>query len=123
MMMKVLIVEDFADTRELLKMIVRLQGCDTAEAADGAEGVAAAAREQPDLILMDLNLPILDGWEATRRIRAGAKTSHIPVVAISAQCSGDWKQSALAAGACECMEKPVNFAAMDSLLRRYPAHC
>jgi CheY-like chemotaxis protein len=122
-MMKVLIVEDFADTRELLKMIVRLQGCDTAEASNGAEAVAAAAREQPDLILMDLNLPILDGWEATRRIRTGAQTSHIPVVAISAQCHGDWKQRALTAGACECMEKPVNFAAMNSLLRRYPAHC
>lgn len=123
MMMKVLIVEDFDDTRELLKMIVRLKGCDTAEATDGAQAVEAARREQPDLILMDLNLPVLDGWEATRRIHADAETQHIPVVAISAQCHGDWKQRALAAGARECMEKPVNFAAMDNLLKRYPAHC
>jgi CheY-like chemotaxis protein len=120
-MMKVLIVEDFADTRELLTMIMRLRGCDVAEAKDGAEAVALAASEMPDLILMDLNLPVLDGWEATRRIHARRETSHIPVVAISAQGNGDWKQRALKAGARECLEKPVNFAAMDNLLDRYPA--
>lgn len=122
-MMKVLIVEDFDDTRELLKMIVRLSGCDTTEAVDGAAAVVAASREQPDLILMDLNLPVLDGWEATRRIHAQQGTSHIPVVAISAQCHGDWKARALAAGARECLEKPVNFTAIDNLLKRYPSHC
>ncbi|MCA1628844.1 MAG: response regulator [Acidobacteria bacterium] len=119
--MKVLIVEDFADTRELLMMIVRLRGCVAAEAKDGQEAVELAASERPDLILMDLNLPVLDGWEATRRIRARRETSHIPVVAISAQCQGDWKERAIKAGARECLEKPVNFAAMDSLLDRYPA--
>jgi two-component system cell cycle response regulator DivK len=122
-MMKVLIVEDFDDTRELLKMIVRLRGCDTTEATDGAAAVLAASREQPDLILMDLNLPVLDGWEATRRIHAQARTRHIPVVAISAQCHGDWKSRAIAAGARECLEKPLDFAAIDNLLKRYPAHC
>ncbi|HVG28881.1 MAG TPA: response regulator [Pyrinomonadaceae bacterium] len=120
-MMKVLIVEDFADTRELLMMIVRLRGCDAAEAKDGQEAVELAASEQPDLILMDLNLPVIDGWEATRRIHARRETCHIPVVAISAQCRGDWKERAIEAGARECLEKPVNFAAMDSLLDRYPA--
>lgn len=120
-MMKVLIVEDFADTRELLMMIVRLRGCDVAEAKDGQEAVDLAASEMPDLILMDLNLPVLDGWEATRRIHACRETSHIPVVAISAQCRDDWKERAIKAGARECLEKPVNFAAMESLLDRYPA--
>jgi CheY-like chemotaxis protein len=122
-MMKVLIVEDFDDTRELLKLLVRSHGCDTAEATNGREAVALATSEQPDLILMDLNLPILDGWEATRRIHLANATSHIPVVAISAQCYGDWKRRALDAGARECLEKPVNFAAVDNLLKRYPAHC
>ena len=122
-MMKVLIVEDYDDTRELLRLLVRSRGCDTAEATNGREAVEAAAREKPDLILMDLNLPVLDGWEATRRIHAAGETSHIPVVAISAQCHGDWKERALDAGARECLEKPVNFAAVDSLLKRYPAHC
>ena len=118
--MKVLIVEDFDDTRELLTMIVRMKGCETSEARDGAEAVLMAARVRPDLILMDLNMPILDGWEATRRIRSAPETSHIPVVAISAQCSGDWRDRALAAGARECVEKPVDFATFDRLLDRYP---
>ncbi len=122
-MMKVLIVEDFDDTRELLKMIVRLKGCDTAEAADGAQAVEAARREKPDLILMDLNLPVLDGWEATRRIHSARETRDIPVVAISAQCRDDWKRRAIEAGARECLEKPINVAAVDGLLKRYPAHC
>jgi CheY-like chemotaxis protein len=118
--MKVLIVEDFDDTRDLLATIVRLKGCEASEATNGQEAIDVARREQPDLILMDLNLPILDGWEATRRIHLQRETSHIPVVAISAQCVGDWRERALKAGARECMQKPVNFAAMDSLLERYP---
>jgi CheY-like chemotaxis protein len=118
--MKVLIAEDFDDTRELISMIMRMKGCETAEARDGAEAVQMAASERPDLILMDLNMPVLDGWEATRRIRARGETSHIPVVAISAQCDGDWHARALAAGARECLQKPVDFAAFDKLLDRYP---
>lgn len=121
--MKVLIVEDFDDTRELLKTIIELRGCAAAEATNGAEAVELAAREQPDLILMDLNLPVLDGWEATRRLHARAETRDIPVVAISAQCQDDWKERALAAGALECMEKPVDFTAIDGLLKRYPSRC
>ncbi len=118
--MKVLIAEDFDDTRELIKMIVQMKGCEAAEARDGAEAVEVAARERPDLILMDLNMPVLDGWEATRRIHSRAETRHIPVVAISAQCSGDWEERALAAGARECLQKPVDFAAFDRLLEHYP---
>ena len=118
--MKVLIVEDFDDTRELLKMMVRMKGCDAAEATNGEEAVRLAASERPDLILMDLNLPVLDGWEATRRIRARRETSNIPIVAVSAQCGGDWKDEALRAGARECIEKPLDLSAFDRLLSRYP---
>jgi two-component system cell cycle response regulator DivK len=118
--MKVLIVEDFDDTRELLKMMVRMKGCDAAEATNGQEAVELAASEHPDLILMDLNLPVLDGWEATRRISAGRETRDIPIVAVSAQCSGDWKDKALRAGARECLEKPLDLPAFDRLLSRYP---
>jgi CheY-like chemotaxis protein len=119
--MKVLIVEDFDDTRELLKMMVRMRGCDAAEAVNGEEAVRLAASEHPDLILMDLNLPVLDGWEATRRIMSRRETRDIPIVAVSAQCSGDWKDRALRAGARECMEKPLDLSAFDRLLSRYPA--
>ncbi len=119
--MKVLIVEDFDDTRELLKMMVEMKGCDAAEATNGEEAVRLAASERPDLILMDLNLPVLDSWEATRRIRARRETRDIPIVAVSAQCNGDWKDKALRAGARECLEKPLDLSAFDRLLSRYPA--
>jgi CheY-like chemotaxis protein len=119
--MKVLIVEDFDDTRELLKMMVMMKGCDAAEATNGQEAVDMAASENPDLILMDLNLPILDGWEATRRISARRETSRIPIVAVSAQCNGDWKDRALRAGARECLEKPLDLGVFDRLLSRYPS--
>ena len=119
--MKVLIVEDFDDTRELLRMMVEMKGCEAAEATNGQEAVEMAASERPDLILMDLNLPVLDGWEATRRIKSMRETSGIPVVAVSAQCSGDWKDRALRAGARECLEKPLDLSAFDRLLSRYPA--
>ncbi|HLL77792.1 MAG TPA: response regulator [Pyrinomonadaceae bacterium] len=118
--MKVLIVEDFDDTRELLRMMVEMKGCVVAEATNGQEAVEMAASEHPDLILMDLNLPVLDGWEATRRIKAGRETSDIPVVAISAQCIDEWKDKALRAGARECLEKPLDLSAFDRLLSRYP---
>ena len=118
--MKVLIVEDFDDTRELLRMMVQMKGCEAAEATNGQEAVELAASEHPDLILMDLNLPVLDGWEATRRITARPATSRIPIVAVSAQCSGDWKARALRAGARECLEKPLDLRAFDRLLARYP---
>jgi CheY-like chemotaxis protein len=119
--MKVLIVEDFDDTRELLRMMVRMKGCDSAEATNGQEAVEMASSEHPDLILMDLNLPVLDGWEATRRISARRETQDIPIVAVSAQCSGDWKDKALRAGARECLEKPLDLTAFDRLLSRYPS--
>ena len=118
-MMKVLVVDDFADTRELIKLMLEMKGCLTVEAADGRQALDLATQEQPDLILMDLNMPVLDGWEATRRIRAAQGTCHIPVVAISAQCSGEWGALALAVGAEECLQKPIEPAAMDRVLSRH----
>lgn len=117
--MKVLIVEDHDDAREMLRMMVCLKGCEVVEAADGLAACAAADGELPDLILMDLNLPKLDGWEATRRIVAGERTRRIPVVAVSAQCRGAWGERALAAGARECVEKPLDFGVVEDLLARY----
>lgn len=117
--MKVLIVEDYDDAREMLRRMVCLKGCEVLEAADGLAAVAAADGELPDLILMDLNLPKLDGWEATRRIAAGERMRRIPVVAVSAQCRGAWLERALAAGARECVEKPLGFEVIDGLLARY----
>jgi CheY-like chemotaxis protein len=72
-----------------------------------------------DLVLMDLNLPGIDGYEVTRLILAQAATCHVPVVAVSAQCSGERGRRALDAGCRECLPKPVDFAALDGVLARY----
>jgi CheY-like chemotaxis protein len=120
---KVLIVEDYEVTRSLIVMMARMRGCQTLEAADGLEAVEAATRELPDLILMDLNLPALDGWEATRRIVTRPETRHIPVVAVSAHCKNDWREKALAAGARDCLQKPIDPTTLDVVLRRYATGC
>lgn len=117
--MTILIVEDFDDTRHLLSLMVQMRGCKAVEAANGAEAIEVASRELPDLILMDLNMPVLDGWEATRRIVSQPRTSHIPIVAISAQGSGSWRELALNAGACDCLSKPVDLATFDTILNRF----
>jgi two-component system cell cycle response regulator DivK len=116
---KILLVEDFDDTRALLKLMVSLKGYTPLEATNGLEAVDLAIQEQPDLILMDLSMPLLDGWEATRRITANKKTQHIPVIAISAQCEDEWREKALAAGAKECISKPIDNDIFDAVLERF----
>ena len=117
----VLLVEDYADTREMMRLLLQLKGCRVVEAADGQTAVEVAAEHCAtlDLILMDLNLPVLSGYEATRRILAQETMCHVPVVAFSAQCSGERRQRALAAGCRECLPKPVDFTALDEVLGRY----
>ena len=118
--MKVLIVDDFADYLEMLKVVIRMKGHQTVEATNGMEAIEVATREQPDLILIDLNLPVLDGREAIRQITTGQETSHIPVIAISSQCKDEWDENALAAGALKCIEKPIDFSTLNELLEQYP---
>lgn len=119
--MRVMIVEDFNDTREMLKLMLEMKGCDVVEAVDGREAVDYALDDGLDLILMDLNLPVLSGYEATRQIVSFPSTKHIPVVAISAQCSVERKQRALDAGCLECLDKPIDMLALDKVLHRYAA--
>lgn len=115
----ILIVEDFDDSRAMMKMVLEMKGCLVVEAVNGREAVELAAYQCPDLILMDLRMPVMNGIEATRLILAQAETCHVPIVAISAHCEGDWKEEALDAGAVECVEKPVDFDALDRVLRRF----
>ena len=117
--MKVLVVEDHDDTRYLVMMMIRMAGFATLEAKNGIEAIQLAGSELPDLILMDLNMPALDGWQATRFITSSKATSHIPVVTLSAMCHESWKAKALAAGARECLDKPVDLLVVNNLLRRY----
>jgi len=106
-MTRILYVEDNDDNVYMLKNRLTRKGFVVLIATDGAQGVAMAAAEQPELILMDLSLPVLDGWEATRRIKAAAETRHIPVIALSAHAMNGDREKALAAGCDDFDTKPV----------------
>jgi two-component system cell cycle response regulator DivK len=105
--MKILYVEDNDDNVFMLKSRLTRAGFMVVVANDGAAGVAMAASEKPDVILMDLGLPGLDGWEATRRIKAASETRHIPVIALSAHAMSGDREKALAAGCDDFDTKPV----------------
>lgn len=106
-MSKILIVEDNPMNLDMLSRRLVRAGYQVVSAEDGLRALEVARREQPALILMDLSLPVLDGWEATRRIRADATTSHIPVIALTAHALPADRQSALAAGCSDFDTKPV----------------
>ena len=121
-LVKVMVVEDYEDTRALVKTMLEMKGCDVVEAADGQEAVILSKEEGITLILMDLNLPVLDGYSATRQILADPKTAQIPIIAFSAQCSEDRCQKALDAGCLDVVEKPMDFDKLDSVINRF-ARC
>ena len=102
----VLIAEDFEDARELYRDYLEFSGFGVETAANGREAVEMAARLQPDLILMDASMPVLDGWQATRELKAGSSTSHIPVIALTAHAFDDARQQAKAAGCDGFITKP-----------------
>ena len=103
----ILVVEDYPDTRMLLSSLLRSKGYMVVEAGDGKEGVQQANRVNPDLILMDLALPELDGVEATRQIRERQAHSHTPIFAVSAFATSDVQKDALDAGCNEVFVKPL----------------
>lgn len=105
--MKILYVEDNDDNIYVVKNRFTRAGFTVLVATDGEQGVAMAAAERPDLILMDLRLPVLDGWEATRRIKAQPETRHIPIIALTAHAMSGDREKALAAGCDDFDTKPV----------------
>jgi len=105
--MKILYVEDNEDNIFMLKNRLTRAGHTVVVATDGAQGVAMASSERPDVILMDLSLPVLDGWQATRGIKAAADTKHIPVIALTANAMAGDREKALAAGCDDYDTKPV----------------
>lgn len=107
-MASILYVEDNEDNIFMLSARLKRRGFDVIAARDGAEGVAVANREHPDLILMDLSLPVIDGWEATHRLKAAAETRDIPVIALSAHAMPGDREKALAAGCDDYDTKPVD---------------
>ena len=106
-MPKILIVEDNEMNRDMLSRRLARRGYDIVMAVDGAQGVAGAAAERPDLILMDMSLPVLDGWEATRQLKAEADTRTIPVIGLTAHAMTGDRDKALAAGCDDYDTKPV----------------
>ena len=107
-MPKLLLVEDNPENRDMLSRRLLKRGFDMTFAMDGAEAVTRAAADRPDLILMDLSLPVIDGWEATRRIKADAATAAIPVIALTAHAMAGDRQKALDAGCNDYDTKPVD---------------
>lgn len=107
-MRKLLYVEDNDDNIFMLTHRLTRRGFEVVVARDGAEGVAMATDIQPELILMDLSLPVLDGWEATRRIKSNPATQNIPVIGLSAHAMPGDKEKALAAGCDDFDTKPVD---------------
>jgi len=115
--MKILYVEDNDDNIFMLKNRLTRAGLTVVVATDGAKGVAMAASEKPDVILMDLSLPVLDGWEATRRIKAAPETCHIPVIALTAHAMSGDREKALAAGCDDFDTKPVELPRLLGKIR------
>jgi two-component system, cell cycle response regulator DivK len=115
--MKVLYVEDNDDNIFMLRNRLRRAGYEVVVAMDGVQGVAAAAAEKPDVILMDLSLPQLDGWEATRRIKAAPETKHIPVIALTSHAMMGDREKALAAGCDDFDTKPVELPRLLKKIR------
>jgi two-component system cell cycle response regulator DivK len=105
--MKILYVEDNEDNVFMLKNRLARAGHTVIIATDGAQGVAMALSERPDMILMDLSLPVLDGWQATRQIKATPDTKHIPVIALTAHAMAGDREKALSAGCDDFDTKPV----------------
>lgn len=105
--MKILYVEDNEDNIYVLKKRLARAGHEVLVAMDGAQGVAMANSEKPDLILMDLSLPVMNGWDATKQLKAEEATKHIPVIALSAHAMTGARESALEAGCNDFDTKPV----------------
>jgi two-component system cell cycle response regulator DivK len=113
---KVLHVEDVEENRRVVRQILARLGVTLIEAVDGEQGVQAAKRELPDLILMDLSLPVLDGWQATARLKADPATRHIPIVAVTAHAMAGDEQRARAAGCDGYVAKPLDVVAFQSMV-------
>jgi two-component system cell cycle response regulator DivK len=121
-MAKILYVEDNEDNVYMLRRRLQRKGHEVLVAGDGAQGIASAVAERPALILMDLGLPVIDGWEAVRRLKGMPETRGIPVIGLSAHAMTADQDSALAAGCDDFDTKPVDFdrlvAKIDALLSR-----
>ena len=116
---KILLVEDNELNRDMLSRRLQRKGYEVAIACDGQEGITLSQSFVPDLILMDMSLPIVDGWEATRQIKGNAKTEKIPVIGLTAHAMVGDKEKALAAGCNDYETKPIDFPRLLEKIEKY----
>ena len=125
-MPKLLLVEDNEMNRDMLSRRLQRRGYEVVMAVDGQEGVALAQSEAPDLILMDMSLPVMDGWEATRRLKAASGTMSIPVIALTAHAMSGDREKAMEAGCDDYDAKPIDLPRLlekiEALLGKRPDH-
>ena len=117
-MTKVLLVEDNEMNRDMLSRRLIRRGFEVIFAVDGEQGVDAARREKPDIILMDLSLPVMDGWEATRRVKSDDATRGVPVIALTARAMVGDREKAMEAGCDDYDTKPVEFDRLIGKIER-----
>jgi len=116
---KILVVEDFADSRELLSLLLKRSGYEVFEACDGEEALKKAADIHPDLIVMDISMPRMDGLETTTHLKSNAQTKNIPVVIMTAHTQRSLISDALEAGAVDVLIKPLSFLALGETFGKY----
>ncbi len=116
---RILVVEDQDDNRRILRDLLNSVGFETLEAEDGAQGIAAAEAHRPDLILMDIQMPIVDGYEATRRIKANPELRAIPIIVVTSYALSGDEAKARAAGCDDYMTKPYSPRQLLAKIRAY----
>jgi CheY-like chemotaxis protein len=114
-----LVVEDFEDSRFMMRRLLEMAGHRVVEATDGEQAIAMALEKHPDLILMDLSLPKLDGLAATRRIRQRRDLRNVPILAVSAHDGPDSRAAALEAGCDDYVTKPIDFDHLKDVIKRH----
>jgi two-component system cell cycle response regulator DivK len=116
---RILYIEDDFQNRRLVRKLLRLNGFEMIEAEDGLQGIAIAAREKPDLILMDINLPGIDGMEATSRLKSSDDLSHIPIIAVTANAMRGDRERIMEAGCDSYLQKPINTVKLMELVTSF----
>lgn len=113
----ILLVEDDPMNREMIRRYLRMSGFEVLTADDGEQALTLAEAERPDLVLMDLGLPVMTGWEAAKRLKAAPATSSIPIIALTAYVMAGDREQALAAGCDDYESKPINFPRLKAKIQ------
>jgi CheY-like chemotaxis protein len=116
---RILIAEDFDENRIALKLMLRFAGFEALEACDGRQAVEMVRSERPDLVLMDISLPVIDGLQATREIRADTEFARLPIIIVSAHDNQETTHEAFTAGGTDYISKPIDFDELKKLIEKH----